>query len=473
MVASDGDPPDEILKSGEIATLVQITPGSTNLNEVEPGATAAGNLIFSVFQADRATTGSGAARIGFAHNGAGTWTQGTVPGLTTGTQPPYTRATDPTVAYDLKHNTWMIGAIAWTATAPNNWLVTAIRGTSAGFQAPVVVASSDGIAGLPGRANLPNRIDKPWVVCNSLPATGAYGYCWIFFHTYSLTSAASELWASYTGDGGVTWAGPVSLGQSGKFASPIIMPSGNPALAVLSNDAAYCGAGQTGETMSAVIWTGSSWIKETIATGVLHRVAPAPTSNLCDQTGAVRADALPSMAADSNGGLYVAWSDCRYRTNCGANDVVVSWRIVSGNTVTWSTPTRPFVSGTTVVNSTANSQLTPSLAAARTAAGNRFGLTYYELNDAACANTTASPCTLDAKFTSFAAGDSGWSTPVTLNNTTMPISWFPLTGGGYMFGDYVSTVFVPDANNAPKAFPIVSLATAAGNVKLHSVSVGL
>ena len=53
---------------------------------------------------------------------------------------------------------------------------------------------------------------------------------------------------------------------------------------------------------------------------------------------------LPSTAIDGAGNVYVVWSDCRFRTSCSSNDVVMS---TSSNGTTWSTVTRVPIDATT------------------------------------------------------------------------------------------------------------------------------
>ena len=53
--------------------------------------------------------------------------------------------------------------------------------------------------------------------------------------------------------------------------------------------------------------------------------------------GSLRAMPLPSAEIDASGRVYVVWSDCRFRTNCAANDIVLS---TSSDGLTWSSVAR-------------------------------------------------------------------------------------------------------------------------------------
>ncbi len=46
---------------------------------------------------------------------------------------------------------------------------------------------------------------------------------------------------------------------------------------------------------------------------------------------------LPTADIDGAGNIYVIWSDCRFRANCNANDLVLS---TSSNGDTWTSPAR-------------------------------------------------------------------------------------------------------------------------------------
>src|SRR5205807_1330321 len=86
---------------------------------VEPDTYSAGSTIVSVAQFGRFNDG-GASDIGFAtstDNGV-SWTSGVMPGITPYTTPPgpYARVSDPSVAFDAKHNVWIASSLALNAS---------------------------------------------------------------------------------------------------------------------------------------------------------------------------------------------------------------------------------------------------------------------------------------------------------------------------------------------------------------------
>src|SRR6266699_7173022 len=80
--------------------------------EVEPDTYSNGSTIVATFQVGRVSDG-GSCDIGFATstNNGGSWgTPGLLPGTTVFATPagPYDRISDPSVAFDARHNTWLI-----------------------------------------------------------------------------------------------------------------------------------------------------------------------------------------------------------------------------------------------------------------------------------------------------------------------------------------------------------------------------
>jgi len=100
-------------------TLTQISsdpftvgPGQ-HATEVEPHMLASGSTLVASFQTGRIAPG-GATDIGWATStdGGSTWSHGFLPGLTKGEGTgPYDAASDPAVAFDAKHNVWMIASL--------------------------------------------------------------------------------------------------------------------------------------------------------------------------------------------------------------------------------------------------------------------------------------------------------------------------------------------------------------------------
>src|SRR5258708_2543894 len=95
----------------QISSDPYMNPTSNHKTQVEPDTFAFGNTIVSAFQSGRFFDG-GASNIGFATstNGGATWTHGFLPSSTIFATPAgiYQRASDASVAYDAKHQVWLI-----------------------------------------------------------------------------------------------------------------------------------------------------------------------------------------------------------------------------------------------------------------------------------------------------------------------------------------------------------------------------
>src|SRR5438067_1890088 len=100
---------------------------SQHRTQVEPDSFSYGSTIVAAFQSGRFFDG-GSSDIGWATSadGAATGHNGFLPGITKFQGGgPYDRVSDPSVAYDPKHNAWLISSLAIRETAsgqadPNN-----------------------------------------------------------------------------------------------------------------------------------------------------------------------------------------------------------------------------------------------------------------------------------------------------------------------------------------------------------------
>src|SRR5439155_11283427 len=116
------------------------------------------STIVATFQVGRFPGGTGgAANVGWATstNDGSNWTNGFLPGTTKFATPggPYARVSDPAVAYDAKHQVWIITSIAFTGGV--DWkTVIASRSLDGGltWQSPVTIATGF-------------SVDKEWIAC--------------------------------------------------------------------------------------------------------------------------------------------------------------------------------------------------------------------------------------------------------------------------------------------------------------------
>jgi hypothetical protein len=181
---------------------------------------------------------------------------------------------------------------------------------------------------------------------------------------------------------------------------------------------------------------GMSWTASTIfATISDHTVA-----------GNLRNDALPMSAVDANGLVYVVWPDCRFRSGCSSNDIVM---FTSSDGVKWSDPVRIPIDA---VSSTVDHFL-PVIAVDPATAGSSAHLTvvYHYYSSALCSE---SDCALNVAYVTSQDGGTTWSTPTNLAGP-MTIDWLANTKIGRMVGDYAGVTYV-----AGGVYPAIAVARA-------------
>lgn len=366
----------------------------------EPDSLSWGNTVVVAYQSGRFRDG-GAVNTGWAtsKDAGRTWRSGTLPALTVNSRPGsrWQRASDPVVAYDAAHGTWLIASLA----------------LSAGQAAAVVVSRSpDGITWsapvtvieAPWQPNL--LLDKEWIVCDNGTASPHRGSCYVTysdFRTLRLEFQASR-------DGGLTWEPQVSAPENagrksivGRWApapQPIVRPNGDLVVPYYDEDrVASVRSTDGGRSFQPPVTISATAFKA---------------------TAGLRGPPLPSAEVDRTGNVYVVWPDCTRTPSCAANDLLISR---SADGVTWSRatriPTRPRGSGADYV--------LPGIGADTSRVG-RIALVYYVLRGEL----------LDVGFTSSPNGGRNWRPAQRLNAQTMRLAWIAQAGGA-MVGDYFST----------------------------------
>ena len=384
--------------------------------ELEPDTYSFGSTIVGVFQTGRFTDG-GANNIGWAtstNNGA-TWTNGFLPSTTVYASPPgpWDRISDPSVGYDPKHDVWMITGLAITGTTGKAVLASRSLDGGLTWQAPVTVSQGGG----------GSFYDKEWITCDTTAASSFYGNCYVQWDDFFQGNA---LKMSRSTDGGATWTPSSVPGASVIGGQPVVKTNGTVVMPITAN-----GLQSFVSTNGGVSYTGPFTIASIIAHGA---------TNMRDGTG------LASAEVDGGGKVYVAWSDCRFRTSCQADDIVFS---TSNDGKTWSSvkrvPVVPtgsqveiFLLGMGVDHATHGSTA-------------HLGVTFYMMPTNNCNSST---CKILGGFVSSTNAGQTWSGPTKvlgpINQKGLP------NAGGYFLGDYMSTSFGSNG----KAYPVIPNATA-------------
>src|SRR5579863_4744527 len=162
---------------------------SQHATEVEASAFSSGSTIVSAFQVGRIFSG-GASDIGFAttSDSGAIWATGFLPGITIYKQGAFSAASDPVVAFDAAHATWLISSLA----IGNVDQVTVSRSPDGvNWGNPIIVS------------NTPDS-DKNWIACDNTPASPYYGHCYV---EWDDPSSRNLIWMSTSTDGGLTWSG--------------------------------------------------------------------------------------------------------------------------------------------------------------------------------------------------------------------------------------------------------------------------
>jgi hypothetical protein len=378
-----------------ISTDPYSNPTSQHATEVEPDTFASGSTIVSAFQVGRFFDG-GASNIGFATstNSGTSWTQGFLPGITKVVGGPFDRATDPSVAFDKAHNVWIISSLVMNGSSP----VAVVASRSADgltWSNPVTI----------GTGSFP---DKNWTVCDNTATSTFYGRC---YTEWDDNGSGNLIKMSTSTDGGLTWGPPKNTADNatGIAGQPVVKRNGQ---VVVPIDNAFEG--------SVLYFTssdgGASWsATKFIATITDHNVQ-----------GGLRAPPLPSAEIDKTNRVYVVWQDCRFRTSCSANDIVMA-TIKRGVSPVVRIPIDAVNSGI--------DHFIPGLAVDRSTGRTsaHLGLTYYYYPVSNCGTN----CQLRVGFISSTDSGATWSSAIDLAGPVSP-SWLASTSQGRMVGDYIS-----------------------------------
>jgi RTX calcium-binding nonapeptide repeat (4 copies) len=377
---------------------------SQHETEVEPDSFTVGRTTVATFQVGRRVDGA-ATNVGWAvtTNDGATWRSGLLPGLTTASQPagPNARASDPVVAYDAAHSTWLISTLALAGATTR----LAINRSSDGVTWSTALTAQEesvqeGIA-----------FDKNWLACDNTPSSPFYGRCYL---VYTHSAGRDMLAVSWSSDGGVTWSVPVDIGARpavGVF--PAIRPTGELVVVYLWE------TGQAAIAASRSTDGGATWAAP---------VRIANVSNRCRISG-FRAFPLPSADAASDGRVWAAWHDCE-APGASTNAVFVA---SSPDGIQWSSPVAVIRGRNAVLPAVG---IDPGT--------RRVALAYFRVG----ANG------VDTELVESAPNGIRWGAPRRLSAEASAFTSMARTTSGRMLGDYISVHY---ASGRPLAVWVLAL----------------
>jgi hypothetical protein len=322
---------------------------------------------------------------------------------------PYARASDPAVAYDARHNVWLISSLALDANV-NGAAVLASRSTNGGLNwtNPVTIAA----------AGNGQNFDKPWIVCDDTATSPFYGSCYAQWDDFG---HGNRFLAAFSRDGGLTWQTAMTPNVGVIGGQPVVQPNGTAIMPIDNPSETALGASISTDG-------GASW-------GAVRTITSITAAN---DPGNIRSGPLPSAEIDGAGKVFVTWEDCRFRPGCTTNDLVY---VTSSNGTSWLPVQRiPVDSVTSTVD-----HFVPGIGVDKATQGStaHVSVTYYFFPNVNCTEAT---CQLFAGSISSSNGGASWSAPITLRGP-MTIDWLPNTTQGRMFGDYISTSFAGDGTS--------------------------
>jgi hypothetical protein len=372
---------------------------------VEPDSFAYGSTIVAAYQVGRLYDG-GACAIGFStstDNGTTWTTSGLLPGITknTTTKGPNDRATDASVAYDVSHKVWLISSLPLLESGGvhGNAVLTSRSVDGKTWDSPVTTATG-------------GDLDKNWIACDNTASSPFFGNCYTEWDDHG---NGNKMQMSTSTDGGLTWSKPSTNGAGIIGGQPVVQPNGT--VVVPTANANETAIGSYRSTDGGATWSAVT----TVATVKHHTVA-----------GSLREGPLPSAEVAGDGTVYVAWSDCRFRSGCKTNDIVYS---SSSNGTTWSAVTRVPIDATNSGVDHFIPGLAVNPASGTTTTPTKLALTYYFY--------PSGSSQLSVGFITSADGGANWSGATTVKSG-MPSTWAANTTQGRMVGDYMSTSFTGD-----------------------------
>ena len=261
--------------------------------------------------------------------------------------------------------------------------------------------------------------DKPWMAINTFSGTATVGRIVATFTLFSnVNQDGGSIQRAYSDDGGVTWSAAGSINSSttnAQGSQPVFLPNGNLAVVYW-----LFGTRAQPDRLETVISTdgGATFGTPSLITTALQY------NERSIRTGSF----LPSAAADrSSGNLYVV-----YQTLLAGNPKIAFTKSTDGGN-TWSSPIA------ITDNPGGSGVFNPAVAVS--ADGQILTVVFYDHRANPGSNTL-----VDLYSTQSLDGGGTWQPNIRVTSVSTNASLAPLTGTGYMLGDYLGVADPTNAN---------------------------
>jgi hypothetical protein len=381
------------------------------------------DTLLATFQEGRFTNG-GAVDCGYAvsHDGGLSWSRALIPGLTTAVGGPYPRASDPVAGIDLA-GTMYLSTLAIVDAAQTLSAIAVSRSTNGGatFDPPIQAIQS------------PNNtifLDKQWLAVNTFSNTPTAGRLLV---TYTRIDHVGGDWPQariYSDDGGKTWSSSAFVTRSdviSQGSQPVFLPDGQ--LAVVYFDYTFEDPNYSYIRVAVSTNGGENFSSSNQVAKVLIYDPPDIRS----------AAVLPSATGNrSNNTLYVVYQGIFPADVNAAGAPRILFTKSSNAGATWSlpipisdNPTNTAVFNPTIASSPDGQTLTVSFYDGRMNPSNHYLVDLFMVQ-------------------SFDGGVT-WQSSIRVTPVSTDVRLAPLTGTGYMLGDYqgIAATTSPDVPAIP------------------------
>ncbi len=364
------------------------------------------DILVATFQEGRYTDG-GAVDCGYSvtQDGGLSWTRALIPGLTSVVGGPYYRASDPVAAIDLNGAIYLNTIAALDASFSTSAVVLS-RSTNGGasFDPPIEASRSPDSSVF---------LDKNWMAVNTFSNTPTAGRIAVTYTRFDSTGNFPIV-SAFSDDAGQTWSPPLFVTGTNTHcqgSQPVYLPDGS--LAIVYFDFAY--QEPIYAYLEVVVSTdgGASFNSSNLLARLLPYDAPVVRNG----------EILPSATGNRiDNSLYVVYQGY-YPDSNGVPRILFTKSPDAG--VTWS-PAIP------ISDNPADS---PVFNAAVSASpdGQTVTVTFYDGR----LNNPTNSYLVDLFTAQSFDGGTNWQPNVRLTTVSSDVRLAPLTGSGYMLGDYL------------------------------------